>query len=170
MRAMRPLIPAALLLVGCATVRPPIVGQTFDPALPALDDTPFSWDDTRGKVVVVDLWASWCHACAAEIPALATIQHEWRDRGVAYVGIDVDADPRAGTAFLKAIGATGLTTLSDRSAQYVEKHVDIRQLPTRLFLDRAGAVRLLQDGFVAGDDSKIRAAIASLLDEPVPVK
>jgi thiol-disulfide isomerase/thioredoxin len=155
----------ATLSLGCATVRPALVGQPFAPPLTTLEGTPFDWSVTKGHVVVVDIWASWCHSCAAELPALQAIG---KDTGFAYVGLNVDADPRAALSFREAIGAQGVLTLSDRGAHFVEGHVEITQLPTRLLLDRAGRVRLVQDGFKPGDEARIRSAIESLAVEPIP--
>lgn len=45
----------------------------------------------RGKVVLLNIWATWCHPCRAEIPELEAIHHRYKDRGLEIVGVSVDA-------------------------------------------------------------------------------
>jgi len=157
----------ALLLASCATVHPVIMGQPLTVPLPRLDGSAFDWSETRGKVVVVDIWASWCGTCAASMPYFAELQKTLGDQGFLYVGIDVDADVRAGRAFLAATGP-GLLSLADLEAPYVTGRFEIARLPTRVWLDRRGVVRAVQEGFAAGDEDQVRREADHLLREPGP--
>lgn len=160
---IRPALLAGLLLSSCATIRPSVVGERFDPPLPRLGGGAFSWQETRGQVTVVDVWASWCRSCAESLPFMAGLQHELP--AFRYVGVTVDADARLARAFAETHAAGQLTVLHDRSAAYVAAHLPVDRLPLRLFIDRRGTVRAVQQGFIAG---QIRPQIEALLSEPPP--
>jgi thiol-disulfide isomerase/thioredoxin len=63
---------------------PPIVGKD-------VDGRPVSTADMKGRVVLVEFWATWCPPCVAAIPALAELERKYRDRGLVVLGINVDA-------------------------------------------------------------------------------
>ena len=70
-------------------------------ALPYHDrDGTFDLAALRGKVVVVNFWASWCLGCKKEAPALNAAARQWRDRGVVFVGVDVNDFRGAASRFL----------------------------------------------------------------------
>ncbi len=158
----RPALLLAALLSSCATVHP-LVGGRFEPALRRLDGHPFSWSETSGHVVLVDVWASWCRWCTRSIPFYARLQQDLGPNGLAYVGIDVDADPRAGRAFLKAVGSEQLVELEDREANAVVQRLNVERLPLLILIDRTARVRRVVQGFTAEDEAEIRRSVEALL-------
>jgi thiol-disulfide isomerase/thioredoxin len=95
---------AILLLLAAATLltiqlrrpkpAPPLVGQP----LPPLDaagwintDRPLTAPDLRGKVVVIDFWASWCSECALDLPKLVKFREKYRGEGVELVGLSPES-------------------------------------------------------------------------------
>ncbi len=94
---------ALLLLTACglqqdlSDVPNPGNGPT-GPATPINDPTlvgkQFDWSTTRGHVVVLDFWGSWCSPCNDEQPALDTLAAQWPPKGVIFLGVD-ERDPTA---------------------------------------------------------------------------
>ena len=57
-----------------------------------LDGTTFKLEDKKGKVLLINLWATWCGPCRAEMPELIAMQNKYRDRGFEIIGLDTDPE------------------------------------------------------------------------------
>ena len=92
------LLAAALLAVGPCLARaaPPAVGQPA-PALvvPQLDGHQFDLARLRGKVVLVNVWATWCSPCRSEMPTLNAFYRRYQSRGLVLLGLSIDEAPDA---------------------------------------------------------------------------
>lgn len=73
---------------------PPLEGRT-------LDDTAFKINDLAGKVIVINVWGSWCGPCRAETPGLVRVANDTADQGVQFVGIDTRDSLAAAKAFVR---------------------------------------------------------------------
>ncbi len=62
----------------------------------------FDWEKYKGKVVLIDFWATWCEPCKADLPMLKEVYAEYRDKGFEIVGISLDKDVDALARFIKA--------------------------------------------------------------------
>lgn len=78
----------------------------IDLSFEAADGSTVDFSQLRGKVVVVDFWASWCPPCRKEAPALAALYRKYRDAGLAVVGVSLDQDRGKMEAFAKQSGMT----------------------------------------------------------------
>jgi len=115
-----------------------LVGKTVDGG---------AWSSTvqgAGKVVVVNVWGSWCPPCVAETPALqgAWAAYEKSGKPVAFVGIDTMESPETGLAFLQAKGVT-FPSINDQASQGAPVLALVGKAPatpTTLVLDRQGRV------------------------------
>lgn len=116
----------------------------------------------RGKVVVVDFWASWCAPCREELPVLERLYRQYRERGLVVVGVNVDREERNMREFLSRM------RLSFPVAHDVRHEVAGRYspptMPSSYIVDRNGIVRHVHRGFRARDASMIERHIQSLLD------
>ncbi|HEX8922925.1 MAG TPA: TlpA disulfide reductase family protein [Pyrinomonadaceae bacterium] len=66
--------------------------SALDAELTTLDGKAFKIGDLKGKVLVIDLWATWCGPCRASIPELVSLQKEFGPRGLEVIGLDIDPD------------------------------------------------------------------------------
>jgi len=99
-------------------------------------------NDWRGRVVLLNLWATWCVPCRKEMPALDTLQADLGGAKFDVVAVNIDTrDAQKPLAFLKDIGVTHLTYYSDQSAKVFQ---DLKVagkafgMPTTLLVDRSG--------------------------------
>ncbi|HUP36115.1 MAG TPA: TlpA disulfide reductase family protein [Candidatus Limnocylindria bacterium] len=173
-RALRWAIPLAvvpvlaLLAYGFRTdprdIPSPLVGKpaaTF--ALTTFDGEPVSLDALRGKVVVVNFWASWCiPACYDEAPSLERAWQAYRDRGVALVGINIQDKEEPARRFLDRFGHT-FPNAPDPAGR-VSVDYGVYGVPETFFIDRQGRVRFKHVGAVT--DEILTEQIDRLLAEP----
>ena len=81
-------------------------GRPVDVSGAALSGDPLALSDLRDRVVVVNVWGSWCPPCREEAPVLAKVSAEYAARGVSFVGINVRDNPAAARAFEENYGST----------------------------------------------------------------
>ena len=104
--------------------------------------------DWKGKIILVDFWASWCEPCRASLPILNDIQTQFARRGVLLIGISVDRNSADMQRFLKRYPAS-FTIVRDKEHRLVEI-CDIDSMPTSFLLDRNGVIRSVHSGFYSG--------------------
>jgi peroxiredoxin len=119
--------------------------------------------DLRGKGVVINLWASWCPPCRAEMPAIQRVYEKSRDRGLQVLAVNTtfQDSEREVAAFIQQLGLTFPVPL-DRggtvSAQY-----QLRALPSTFFVDRQGIIRKVVIGGPMSE-ATIQTAVEEILE------
>lgn len=97
--------------------------------------------DYRGQVVVVNLWATWCPPCRAEMPALQSAYEAYRDRGMVLLAVNTtDQDSRSAVeSFVNEFGLTFPILLDVEGI--VSRLYQLQALPSTFFIDRQGIIR-----------------------------
>jgi thiol-disulfide isomerase/thioredoxin len=97
-----------LLLLLLAIVALPACGDSAAPDLKftAVDGTPVDLAALKGKVVLIDFWATWCPPCRGEVPNVVAAYQKYHDQGFDIIGISLDQDKDALLAFTKENGMT----------------------------------------------------------------
>ena len=117
----------------------------------------------RGKVLLVNLWATWCAPCIKELPSLGTLQQELGGDQFQVVTIAVDErDPAKIEPFLAGHGAANLPVLIDRD-RTIEKVAQVIALPTSLLVDREGKVKAMVTGDACWNSGTALAAVKAFI-------
>lgn len=117
----------------------------------------------KGKVVLLDFWATWCLPCEETIPKLATLHQRYRERGLEVIGISVDDDVRDVPPYVQSHGiryAVGLDPEKDVMDAY-----GVRSIPTTILVDRGGLLRGRWLGTGGGLERELEAEVQKLLTE-----
>lgn len=117
----------------------------------------------RGKVVMVNLWASWCAPCRIEMPAIEKVYRAYKDQGFVVLGVNStfqDSEPDA-IAFVQEMNLT-FPILLDRTGS-VSHRYQLRALPSTYFLDRKGVIRVAVFGSM--NEALIESKVAELIKE-----
>ena len=69
---------------------PPLPGKIADHEIKMIDGTSFKLSEKKGKVILVNMWATWCGPCRAEMPELVAMHEKYKDKGFEVIGLDSD--------------------------------------------------------------------------------
>lgn len=115
--------------------------------------------DLRGKVVVLNFWATWCPPCVQEMPSLVTMQEQLRDR-VTVLAVSVDIDPAGYQRFIED-RKIGLLTVRDADQKSNTLYGTFK-FPETYIIDREGKIRRKLIGAVNWSDPEIQSYLKSL--------
>ena len=117
--------------------------------------------DFKGKVVLLNFWATWCAPCREEMPHLNRLYEKYRAAGFVLLGVNVDDDP---ANVLGVAGTFGVKfpMLLDTDKQ-VSKLYDLATMPSTVLIDRDGKVRYLHRGYKPGTELEYDQQIRTLL-------
>lgn len=157
---------AASPLAGCTNADPgPQAGPPTLPDLVFADlgDGTHNLADHRGKVVLVNIWASWCEPCKEELPTLERLWRTHRGDGLEVVGVSIDAHRAEGQvrALVKMHRLT-YTILLDPASRVVPL-LKVSGYPTTFLFGRDGTLKWRRDGLIPEGDPELAAALKDAL-------
>lgn len=157
---MKKILIAFLLLMS-----KPLVAQLPDLYLYDMNNQFQSLSEMSGeKLTVIDFWATWCKPCLLSIPELIKLNDEFKDKGVNFVGINIDS-PRNQSKIKPFSNSSGINypVLLDPD-QEAMKEMNVVFVPTLLIYNQKGEMVFSHEGFKPGDQDAIRDAINNHLN------
>jgi peroxiredoxin len=137
----------------------PKLAADFTLATP--DGGNFRLADQRGKVVLVNFWATWCPPCLEEMPAMERLWRRHKDAGFVLVAISLDADPKKVPPFVSARKFTFPIALDPRMA--VAETYGVRALPSSFVIDREGTMTGVALGPRSWDNAAAHGLVQGML-------
>jgi len=120
-------------------------------------------EDYRGKVVIVDFWASWCVPCRRSFPWLDEMQKKYAADGLVVVGVNMDADQVDANNFLQA-HPVDFRIVQD-SEGILARRYDVIAMPSSYVIDRSGEIVVRHLGFKVARQQEYEATLLSVLRE-----
>lgn len=154
----------AAVLAGPARAAAPALGSGApDFTLPVAGGGNLRLAEQRGRVVLVNFWASWCGPCKVELPQLDRLYEKYRASGFVLLGVNIDDNPRAAADLAARLGMRFPVLLD--SERKVSRLYDVSAMPSTLLIDRDGRLRHLHRGYRSGYENLYDQQIRALLKE-----
>ncbi|MBI2104476.1 MAG: TlpA family protein disulfide reductase [Candidatus Omnitrophica bacterium] len=167
-----PILLSLLVLAGCGQqgigadwkrIEPGVAAIDFE--LPQLDGPPVKLSDYRGRVVVMEFWATWCGPCRFSLPSLEVIYKRYRDRGMTVLLINEGEEAEVARKWAEKRFTAPI--LLDRD-QAVGARYRVRGIPRLFIVDQAGNLAYAHEGYGGGLERNLTLILDEFLAPPAP--
>jgi thiol-disulfide isomerase/thioredoxin len=156
------LVLASFSSFGCAKAPPPPKGKAAAFELPDLQGGKVHLDSLKGKVLVLDFWATWCGPCIKEMPDYAAFYKKNQPRGVEVLGIILDSgEPQDVVDFLREYRTPYRQLLGDDKVRADYGNID--GFPTTFLVDAQGQIRMTVLGATPDKFKRLQETVDALL-------
>ena len=115
-----------------------------DFTLPTLDGTTVTLSKLKGQVALINVWATWCPPCRAEMPTIQAAYEQYQSQGFTVLAVNLQEDPRTVAGFMQEFKLTFPALLDPDGA--VSQAYQAYVLPSSFFVDRKGIIRAVYRG------------------------
>lgn len=135
------------------------------PLLAAQDLLGKTWELAafKGRVVLLNFWATWCGPCRKEMPLLEQIYQRYKGLGFTLLAVNVEEDSAGAARWLEDTPVT-FPVLFDRD-NHVSKLYQVTAMPSTVIIDRKGQVRFIHYGYTPGTEDQYQDQVRSLIRE-----
>lgn len=154
------LVLTLLLVPGATFASHRTQGPAPDFTLPTKDSS-VSLEDLRGKVVLVDFWASWCVPCRESFPWMSEMVGKYGPKGLVIVAINLDKDRALADAFLRKHSSPFVVAFDPSGTTAEAFRVDA--MPSSYVIDRSGTIVLTHEGFRSKEAMRVEDRIKEAL-------
>lgn len=155
-------------VTACAGLTSNVVAETIQGAAPDFtlksqrgDNLKLS--ELRGKVVLINFWASWCGPCRQEMPVLDELYRHYRPLDFTVLGVNVEQNSDTAKSLLKDVAVSFPILFDDENK--VSKMYNIKGMPSTILVDRDGNVRYMHMGYQPGAEADYQTQIRALVRE-----
>ena len=159
--ALRRTSSLAVLVAGTAVAAIAPSSTAPDFTLHTMNGPNMRLQEQRGKVVMINFWATWCGPCRQEMPHLDRLYDKYKSSGFVLMGINVDDDTRNAAAVAAKLGVR-FPVLLDTDKQ-VSRLYDLSTMPSTVIVDRDGKVRYVHRGYLTGYEDTYDKQVRELL-------
>ncbi len=164
LRSARALLAATVGVCAVAWAAPIAPGALApDFTLRTLGGPNLRLQEQRGRVVLVNFWATWCAPCRQEMPHLSKLYDKYGSSGFVLLGVNVDDDTKNAVDLATKLGLKFPVSLD--SDKKVSKLYDLSAMPSTVLIDREGRVRFVHRGYRDGYENTYDQQIRGLLKE-----
>ena len=132
-----------------------------DFTLPTLAGDNLRLQEYRGKVVLINFWASWCGPCRQEMPILDRVHKRYEAAGFSVLGVNVEGEESKARQIAERLGVN-FPLLFDKGQQVSDEY-DLKSMPYTVLVDRDGQIQYIHQGYKPGDENEYINRLKGLL-------